>query len=49
MVLVRSLLADLMVSGPTQKYGEKADVLLRRLRDSLREDLVLSVAGCSDV
>jgi len=43
-VLVCSLLADLMASGPTQEDGEKANVLLRRIRDSLREDLVLSVA-----
>lgn len=47
-VLVHSLLVDLMASGPTQEDGEKADVLLRRIGDSLREDLVLSVAGCID-
>ena len=47
-VLVHSLLVDLMASDPTQEDGEKADVLLRRIGDSLREDLVLSVAGCID-
>lgn len=37
-----------VMSGPTQKDGEKADVLLRWIEDSLREDLVLSVAACID-
>lgn len=37
-----------MISGPTQEDGEKADVLLRRIGDSLREDLVLSVVWCID-
>ena len=38
----------LMIGGPTQEDGEKADILLTRFRDSLREDLLLSVAGCID-
>ena len=37
-----------VMNSPTQEDGEKADVLLRRIGDSLREDLVLSVAGCID-
>ena len=45
-VLVHSLLVNLMASGPTQEDGEKADVLLRRIGDSLRENLVLSVVWC---
>jgi hypothetical protein len=45
-VLVCSLHLDLMVRGPTQEDGEKANVLLCWIRDCLREDLVLSVAGC---
>lgn len=45
-VLVCSLLVVLMASNPTQEDGEQANILLRRIRNSLREDLVLSVAGC---
>jgi len=35
-----------MTGGHTQEDSEKTDVLLRRIRDCLSEDLVLSVAGC---
>jgi hypothetical protein len=48
LVLVGSLPVILMANDPTQEDGEKADFLLRGIRDSLREDLVLSVAACSD-
>ena len=47
-VLVCRLLVVLMANDPTQEDGEKADVLLRGIRDCLREDLVLSVAVCID-
>ena len=39
---------NLVISGHTQEDGEKADVLLCRIRDSLREDLLPSVAGWID-
>ena len=45
-VLDYILRVDLVVSDPTQEDGEKADVLLRCIRDRLRENLLLLVAGC---
>jgi hypothetical protein len=48
MMLVCRWLVNPIISGHTQEDGEKADLLLRRIRDRLREDLVLSVAACID-
>jgi len=43
---VCSQLVDPMASGPTEEDGEQSNILLRRIRDRLWEDLMLLIAEC---